>query len=122
MNKQTKTSTVTRMTVKLGKIEKESSYDINDLKDVLSRVTFDLININLSTKKTYVGINGIGYTSVGFVNGYNTETTEFDVVVFNNRVEDIKKLGNIVITARVFTDREGKITKITGLDIEAAEA
>lgn len=114
---QARTSTVKRMTVKLGILE-GAKYSTEDLKGVLSKVTFDLININLSTKKTHLGINGVGYTSIGFVNGYNPETNEFDVVVFNNRVEAIEKLGEVVVVARTFTNKEGKITKIIGLDIE----
>lgn len=114
---KTKTSTVQRMTIKLGKLE-DAKYTIEDLVEVLSKVSFNLININLSTKKTHIGINGVGYASIGFVNGFNKETSEFDVVVFNNRVEDIKKLGKVVIVARAFTDKEGKISKIISLDVE----
>lgn len=117
MSFKQKTSTVQRMTIKLGKLE-DAKYTIEDLVEVLSKVSFNLININLSTKKTHIGINGVGYASIGFVNGFNKETSEFDVVVFNNRVEDIKKLGKVVIVARAFTDKEGKISKIISLDVE----
>lgn len=117
---QRKTPTVKRMVVKLGKTQ-ESNYEINDLVNILENVSFDLINVNLSTKKSNLGLSGAGYSSVGFVNGFNTEDNTFDVVIFENKIADIEKLGEVVITARVFNNKDGIITKITGLDISSAE-
>lgn len=117
--KQTKKSVVKRLTIKLGEVERRFTQE--DLETVLGNITFDLININLTAKKSYVGLNGVGYTPVGFVNGYDKEAKTFDVVVFENKVQAIEKLGDIVIVARAFTDKEGNITKITGLDIEPVE-
>lgn len=119
MFKQPKKSVVKRLSIKLGEAERRFTQE--DLETVLGNITFDLININLTTKKSYVGVNGAGYTPVGFVNGFDKEAKTFDVVVFDSKVQAIEKLGDIVIVARAFTDREGKITKITGLDIEPVE-
>lgn len=112
--KQSKKSMVKRITVKLGEANEE-------LISILDKITFDLVNINLNIKKSYVGLNGTGYTSIGFVNGFDKETNTFDVVVFENRLNDIAKLGETVIVARVFNNKDGKITKVTGLDIVPVE-
>lgn len=117
--KQQRKSAVTRMTIKLGKNE-GAKFTTSDLVKILSEISFKLININLSTKKEYVGIEGNGYTSVGYVNGFDKENLEFDVVIFTNREESIKELGNVNIIARAFTDREDNISKIISLDVEPA--
>lgn len=119
-NTRQKPQTVKKMTVVLGEL-KDTKYTKEDLVEVLNKITFNLININLSTKKTNIGIDGIGYTAIGFVNGFNKDTSEFEVVVFNNRVEAVEKLGKIAIVPRAFTNKEGKITKIIGLDIEPVQ-
>lgn len=116
---QTKKSVVKRLAIKLGK--SSGKFTQEDLETVLGNITFDLININLTAKKSYVGIKGVGYAPIGFVNGFDKETKTFDVVVFENKVQAVEKLGDIVITARAFTTKEGNITKITGLDIEPVE-
>lgn len=119
-NTRQKPQTVKKMTVVLGEL-KDTKYTKEDLVEVLNKITFNLININLSTKKTNIGIDGIGYTAIGFVNRFNKDTSEFEVVVFNNRVEAVEKLGKIAIVPRAFTNKEGKITKIIGLDIEPVQ-
>lgn len=119
-NTRQKPQTVKKMTVVLREL-KDTKYTKEDLVEVLNKITFNLININLSTKKTNIGIDGIGYTAIGFVNGFNKDTSEFEVVVFNNRVEAVEKLGKIAIVPRAFTNKEGKITKIIGLDIEPVQ-
>ena len=118
---QARTSTVKRMTVKLGILE-GAKYSTEDLKDVLSKVTFDLININLSTKKTHLGINGVGYTSIGFVNGYNPEKLDSQTVTveykgfkdsFNVTVSDYVK--DIKLTPPTKnTYRIGETLSLTG--------
>ena len=112
---QTRKSTVRRLTVKLN-VNTEAG-----VKELLKEVRFDLINISLSTKKSYVGMNGNGYTQIGFVNGYNSEENTFDVVVFENRFEAVKSMGNVEVMARSFKNKDGEITKIISLDLTAAE-
>lgn len=114
---QQKKSAVKRMTIKLGELE-DSKFEKSDLIEVLADIPFSLININLSAKKSYVGVNGLGYTSVGYVNGFDRDTLEFDVVIFANRVDEISKLGELFIGARAFTNADNQITKIISLDIE----
>ena len=97
-------------------------YTKEDLVDILSNISFELININLSSKKSYLGINAAGYTAIGFVNGFNPEEETFNVVVFENRTEAIDNLGEIVVIPRVFTNRDGEITKVIGLDVEPVNA
>lgn len=118
--KQRKKPMVKKLNLKLGEVP-ESRFDQDDLVNVLSKVSFDLININLSAKKSYVGLNGNGYTPIGFVNGFNKEDSSFDVVVFENREEAVRKLGDIVVVAKAFTDREGNVTKIISLNVEPVE-
>lgn len=120
--KSTKKPALKHIVMKLAAVEDGRTYTTEDLIDLLSEVTFDKININLSCKKTYLGVNGLGYTSIGFVNGFDPEETEFNVAVFENRVEAIEALGDVVIAARVFTNKEGKITKVIGLDVEPVTA
>lgn len=108
-------------TLKLNEGE-NVKYTKEDLVDILSNISFELININLSSKKSYLGINATGYNAVGFVNGFNPEEETFNVVVFENRTEAIDSLGEIVVIPRVFTNRDGEITKVIGLDVEPVNA
>lgn len=117
-----KKSTMKKMTVAFGGASNVKC-STEELAEVLKKVSFDLININLSLKKSYTdSSNAKGYASVGFVNSFNAENNTFDVVVFENRVETIEELGEVVVSARVFTNKEGKITKVIGLDIEPVHA
>lgn len=120
--KPTKKPTLAHVTMKLIAVEDGKSYTTEDLISVLKEISFDKININLSCKKSYIGSNGLGYTSIGFVNKFNPEEVEFETVVFENRVDAIKALGDVAIAARVFTNKEGKITKVIGLDVEPVTA
>lgn len=120
-NEKSKKPTMKHLTVKLAIVE-NAKYTEEDLVDILSNVSFELINITLSTKKTYLGVNGFGYTAIGFVNSFNPEEKSFKVVVFENKYDAIEKLGDIVISPRVFTNKEGKITKVIGLDVEPVTA
>lgn len=120
--KSTKKPTLKHIVMKLAAVEDGRTYTTEELIDILSEVTFDKININLSCKKSYLGMNGLGYTSIGFVNGFDPEETEFNVAVFENRVEAVEALKDVVIAARVFTNKEGKITKVIGLDVEPVTA
>ena len=112
---QTRKSTVRRLSVKLN-VNTEDK-----VKELLKEVKFDIINISLSTKKSYVGMNGNGYTQIGFVNGYNSEENTFDVVVFENRFEAVKALGDVEVMVRSFKNRDGEITKIISLDLTPTE-
>lgn len=117
-------NTFKKMTIELAVME-DDRFDSDDLLNVLSEITFDLININLTIKKSEVGLNGPGYTPIGFVNKfYSNEEGEcmFDVAIFEKYSKIIERLENaegeeIAIRARAFTNKEGKITKIIGLDI-----
>ena len=109
--------TLKHYTMKLSDVAGKT-YTKEDLINILSEVSFDKININLTCKKTYLGVNGLGYTGIGFVNEFDPEKAEFNVVIFENRTEAVEQLKDVVIAARVFTNRDGKITKIIGLDVE----
>ena len=119
---KSKKPTLKHLTMKLAAVEEGRTYTTEELIEILSEITFDKININLSCKKSYLGTNSLGYTSIGFVNEFDPEETEFSVAVFENRVEAIEALKNVVIAARVFTSKEGKITKVIGLDVEPVTA
>ena len=114
---KSKKPTLKHFTMKLADVA-DKTYTKKDLIDILSEVSFDKININLTCKKSYVGINGLGYTGIGFVNEFDDEKAEFNVVIFENRTEAIEQLKDVVIVARVFTNKDGDITKIIGLDVE----
>lgn len=114
--RETKKPALKHMTLKLN-IHEGARYDEADLVEVLKKISFDLININLSTKKKNVGIQSMGYTSVGFVNGFNAEDCTFKVAVFENHVEAITVLGEVGITPRVFS-KDGSVIKVIGLDVE----
>lgn len=120
MNNNSKKSAVKRMTFKLA-MGKDVKYTKEDLVDTLESIPFNLININLSIKKSHIGMNGVGYNSIGYVNGFDKETGEFDVVVFNNKSDAVVALNECVITVRAFTDKENKISKIISLDLEPVE-
>lgn len=97
---------------------KNAKYTKEELVDILSDISFELINITLSAKKSYLGLNGQGYSAIGFVNSFDPEEESFKVVVFENKAKYIEDLEEIVIVPRVFTNKEGKITKVIGLDVE----
>ena len=111
-----KAPTFIKKTVVLGMLE-NAKYTDDDLVDVLSNITFDLININLTTTKENVGLQGNGYAVIGYVNKFNADDNTFDVVIFSKYADIAENIDDSVITARVFTDKEDKITKIIGLDL-----
>lgn len=119
MTFKTKKPAVKRMTFELGE---NAKFDKENLVEILSNITFKLININLSIKKEYAKLNGTGYTSIGYVNGFDKENCTFDTVIFNNREEIVKNLGECIITVRAFTDKDNKITKIISLDVEPKQS
>ncbi len=101
---------------------KNAKYTKEELVDILADISFELINITLSTKKSYLGGSNPGYSAIGFVNSFDPEKESFKVVVFENKAKYIEDLGEIVIIPRVFTNKEGKITKVIGLDVEPVAA
>ena len=121
MNKRTKKSTLKHMIIKLAAVDGDVKYTTEDLINVLEKISFDLININLSCKKSLLGLNGNGYAAIGYVNGFDPEECTFKTVVFQNQVEAVEKLGELVVTARVFT-KDDKITKVISLDVEPVNA
>lgn len=126
-NKRQKT-TMFKKTIKLGLLDSDK-FEWDDLISVLSDVTFNLVNINLTIKKSDIGLNGNGYVPIGFVNKfYSDENGEclFDVAIFDKFKDTIIEMeeneeAELVVTIRVFTNRENKITKITGLDLRLVE-
>ena len=116
-NERSKKLSMKHFTVKLGEVV-NAKYSEEDLVDILSNISFELINITLSTKKNYLGMNATGYSAVGFVNSFDPEEKTFKVVVFDNKSNFIEDLGELVIVPRVFTNRNGEITKVIGLDVE----
>lgn len=111
-----------KMTINLVCFE-EDKFDFNELIHVLGQVTFNLININLSTAKENVGIKGNGFAPIGFVNRFYVNEAgvwAFDVAISSRyiaAVDQMEKESDLGISARVFTNKEGKITKIVGLDL-----
>lgn len=126
-NKRQKT-TMFKKTIKLGLLDSDK-FEWDDLISVLSDVTFNLVNINLTIKKSDIRLNGNGYVPIGFVNKfYSDENGEclFDVAIFDKFKDTIIEMeeneeAELVVTIRVFTNRENKITKITGLDLRLVE-
>lgn len=121
-------NTMFKRTIRLGLLESDK-FSWDDLINVLPDISFSLININLTMKKSEAGINGNGYIPIGFVNKfYSNEEGDclFDVAIFDkfkDVVESMEDTENTetVITARVFTNKENKITKIIGLDLRLVE-
>lgn len=126
-NKRQK-STMFKRTIKLGLLNSDK-FEWDDLISVLSDVTFNLININLTIKKSDIGLDGNGYIPIGFVNKfYSDENGEclFDVAIFDKFKDIVTRMeenmeAELVITVKVFTNRENKITKITGLNLRLVE-
>lgn len=114
---KTKKPTLKHLTLSLATVE-DVKYKTDDLVNILSEIPFDKINISLSAKKSYLGLTGMGYTNIGFVNSFNADDCTFEVAVFENRTEAIEKLGDIALTVRAFTNKEGKLVKVIGLDVE----
>lgn len=120
-NRKKKKSVLEKMTIRLG-ITEDSKFDGENLIDILSEIPFNLININLNMKKSDLGVIGKGYNPIGFVNRFYTNEKEdlvFDVAIFENFKDKInaKSSDDFFIVARVFTNKDNKITKIIGLDL-----
>ena len=115
-------NTFKKMTIELVSLDTDK-FNCDDLIEVLSNVTFSLININLTTSKANIGFKGNGFAPIGFVNKFYTNEEGmyvFDVAVLNKYVpaiDELTKDSELGITARVFTNKEDKITKIIGLDL-----
>lgn len=120
--KHTTKSSFKKMTINLVSLETDK-FNSDELISVLEKVSFGLININLTTDKENVNLRGNGFAPIGFVNKfYLTEKGEyaFDVAIsskFIPAVDELEKESDLGITARVFTNKEGHITKIIGLDL-----
>lgn len=118
--RERKKPTFKKMTIQLGELNTDK-FETEDLMTVLSDITFNLININLTMKKSDLGLAGKGYTPIGFVNKFYSDEEGygfFEVAIFEkfaHVVEDSE--DDKLIVARVFTNKEGKITKIIGLDL-----
>lgn len=115
-------STFTKMTIELISLDTDR-FDCDELIEVLEQIRFDLININLTTSKLNFDERARGgFVPIGFVNRFyaNEEGIYvFDVAVssrYNEMVRELTETSDIGITARVFTNKEGKITKVIGLD------
>lgn len=122
-NNRPRKSNFKKMTIELVSLDRDD-FDCEDLIRILRKIPFNRININLSTTKENVGLNGRGFTPIGFVNKFYTEEDEskcvFDVAIIARYAEHIEALQedyDLGITARVFKDKEGNITKIIGLDL-----
>lgn len=115
-------NTFTKMTFELILLDTDR-FEGEELIDVLEQIRFDLININLTTYKSNVNVKGYGYAQIGFVNNFyaNEEGVYvFDVAIsskYADAVEELKADSEVGITARAFTNKEGHITKIIGLDL-----
>lgn len=123
--KKHKKSTFKKMTVGLAILDTDT-FEPDDLIGILEQIPFNLININLTIKKSEIGVSGTGYAQIGFVNKfYANEDGDFvfDIAVFEKYAKIVSRIGNgenedIAITTRTFKNKEGKITKIIGLDLE----
>lgn len=127
-NNRKNKNTMFKRTVKLGYLESDR-FEWADLLSLLTEVKFNIININLTVKKSEAELNGNGYAPIGFVNKfYNNEEGEylFDVAIFDKFKEVVESWedtenSELIISARVFTNKENKITKIIGLDLRLVE-
>ena len=127
-NNKRQKPTMFKRTVKLGLLDSDR-FAWDNLLNVLSDVTFELVNVNLTMNKAEAGFEGNGFISIGFVNKfYSDESGEcvFDVAISDRYRNTIKKMEStenteLVITIRAFTDNNGKIIKITGLDLRLIE-
>lgn len=100
-------------------IPANAKFNDNSLIEVLEAITFGLININLTTKKENINAQGAGYATIGYVAGFEVDqddTYYFNVLVFDKYVDEVNKTNNVIIP-RVFTNKEGEISKIIGLDL-----
>lgn len=114
-----------KMTVALGLAEK-SNFEGEDLINVLSDITFSLVNINLNMSKSDLEMQGRGSIPVGFVNkfyGDEEGNCMFDVAIFEKFAETVTAMeeNGVAIVTKAFTNRDGKITKITSFDLVKAE-
>lgn len=115
-----------KMTIELVSLENDK-FNIDELVNVLNNVTFNLININLTTIKENVGIRGNGFAPIGFVNKFYTNEEGkcvFDVAIssrYASAIDELAKDSDLGISGRVFMNKEGKITKIIGLDLTPVE-
>lgn len=126
--KQKKTNTFKKMTVDLVLFDSDR-FNGDDLIEVLSNVSFELININLTMKKNEIGMSGNGVSPIGFVQKFYENVAGeyvFDIAVYDKYSKILERIDNsdkeyLAISARAFINKEGKITKIIGLDLTAVQ-
>lgn len=113
----------TKMTIELVSLTTDK-FNCDELIEVLKQIRFDLINVNLLTAKENVNLNGHGFTPIGFVNKFYSNEEDnyvFDIAISSKFAEAVENLKtedlDLGITARVFTNKNGNITKIIGLDL-----
>lgn len=121
-NKKYTRNNFKKMTIELIALDTDN-FDCEELIGILETIPFNLININLTTSKSNVGIRGNGFAQIGFVNKFYTDEDGkyvFDVAIVSKHVsavDELLKESDLGITAKVFTDKDGKVTKIIGLNL-----
>ena len=90
----------------------------NEIYDVLTNTKFDKISIPLGIYRSLIEDCEEGDTrvcTIGYIRKYDTESTEFTVIVFNKYLDIIKELGmeNIVLelTFNTYNNTLRTITK-----------
>ena len=120
--KQPQKHSFEKMTFELVSLTTDK-FNTDDLINVLEKITFNLININLNTDKQNLGSQGKGTSSIGFVNKfYQSEDGKFvfDVVVASKYVDAVQYMTNcsfVGVHPKVFMNKENKITKVISLDL-----
>lgn len=90
----------------------------NEILDVLAATKFNKISFPLGTYRCLVDSsvdeNDTRICTIGHVRGYNAETKEFTVIVFDKFIETIKSHENVAVDLMFTTYKEnlGTITKI----------
>lgn len=90
---------------------------VNEITTVLTETKFNKISIPLGTYRCMIDNNvdadDTRVCTIGYIRKYNAETKEFTLTLFNNFVDLIKSMGDVVVELQFTTFKEalGSITK-----------
>lgn len=100
-------SELVEATVKLD----ESAHKIKNIKELLSEISFDKVNIQLTIKREDLGLSGKGYVNIGYVNSFDTETERFKIVIFKNHADKLEGFKNLLVNTLSKDYVASKVTK-----------
>lgn len=97
--------------------------DREDVADIISKITFDLVSIPLYAPKAFIygDSEAKGKLQIGWINGWTTESHEFTITVMGRSVSKYKEMVTPTIMVTVSqSPKTNEILKVLSFDLTEA--